>query len=672
MPTDDLIPRSPEWWIARLWAKLDERTRRIQLYDDYYEGNHRLRFMTDQSREVFGTFFQGIAVNFCELVVDATEERLGIRGFRVAEATDVDPDAASIWETNDMDVQSSMVHTEALCNEEGYLIVWVDPRDRTRPVITAESPFEVIVERSSVTRLQREAALKRWLDDDRHWRVELYLPDAIHKYVSHDPVRKGQGMGTALRRPGYWDPFQVEGEEWPLPNPLGVVPVVPITNRPRLGYAFGGTSELKAAVPIQDIINKIVYDEMVASEFVAYPQRWMVGVDIPTDPLTGKPVERFRAGVNRIWAFQLDSNGTAPSVGQFDPADMDPYVGRVDAKIGQLAAITKTPKHYLIDTGGGTNLSGETVKALEAPLVAKVRRRQGVFGVGWAEVMAIALRLKEGGRYQPSDADRIEVDWKDPETRTEAQHIDALVKLGSDPIGIPQEQLWRDAGYSEEQVARFREAKSPTADRVLELVKEGVMDHDEARADLGLPARVYAEGTTPEEMSSLIEQVKEGLRTHEEVRTQLGLPPIQWPDEPDPGDVTTMLELVKTGVMNPDEARARLKLPPLAYAEGPSPDDIASLVTQIKEGLLTIDEARASLGREPVQWPEDLSEKVSQAVELVKGGFDPADTLAKLGLPPIKHLGLPPVTVQKEADAAGMTPAPAPADGVPLPQVNVP
>ncbi len=458
---NDLVPRSPEWWITRLWAQLTERARRIQLYDDYYEGHHRLRFMTNQSREVFGDAFLGVTVNFCELVVDATEERLGIRGFRVADGADADPDAARIWQANDMDVQASMVHTEALCNEEGYLIVWVDPVDRRTPVITAESPFEVIVERSGTTRLRRDAALKRWVDDAGHWRVDLYLPDEIRKYVSTEPMRKERSMASALRRPDYWSPYEVEGEEWPLPNPLGVVPVVPVTNRPRLGYHFGGTSELKAAIPIQDIINKTVFDELVASEFVAYPQRYMVGVSVPIDPETGRAVPPFQAGANRVWFIEHDgTSGVNPAVGQFPQADMAPYVTRSEAHISRLAAITKTPKHYLIDAGGGTNLSGETVKALEAPLVAKARRRQGVFGEAWAEVMAIALRLRDGGRYQPSDADRIKVEWKDPETRTEAQHIDGLMKLGSDPIGVPQEQLWRDAGYSEDQILRFREMKA--------------------------------------------------------------------------------------------------------------------------------------------------------------------------------------------------------------------
>ena len=48
--------------------------------------------------------------------------------------------------------------------------------------------------------------------------------------------------------------------------------------------------------------------------------------------------------------------------------------------------------------------------------------------------------------------------WRDPETRTEAQHVDALVKLGT--LGVPEEQLWADAGYTPTQIARFLEMRS--------------------------------------------------------------------------------------------------------------------------------------------------------------------------------------------------------------------
>jgi hypothetical protein len=742
----DLLPsQSPEWWIARLWARLDERSQRIRLYEDYYEGRHRLRFTTLKARETFGDEFRGFADNFCALVVDAVEERLKVRGFRVGGQSQLDPDLARMWGANDMDEQASMAHVDALVNEMSYAIVWVDPADRTTPVITAESPFEVIVEGDRVRRRKRLAALKRWLDDDDgHWYAVLYEPDAITKYRSAAPKR--DSPAEAVKRPGFWDPWIIDGEEWPLPNPLGVVPVVPLVNMPRLGPGHHGTSEIRNAIPLQDAINKTVFDSMIASEFVAYPQRWMVGVELPKDEFDN-PVQPFKAGVDRVWFVQTPEGAALnPTIGQFPQADLSPYVDRVDAFISHMAAITKTPRHYLIDTAAGSNLSSETVKALEAPLVSKARRKHGIFGVGWSEVMAIALRLVEGGAFAPGDEDRIEVDWADPETRTESQHIDALVKLGGDPLYVPREQLWVDAGYTPEQIARFKTMEdAPSAEEMMAQIAAGLLTLEEARAMLGRTPLVWAEGPTPDETKSLLDQLEAGVRTHEEVRASLGLPPIDWPDELAPEEVASIVSRVQANILTEDEARAMMKLPPLTYADGPSPDDVTAMVAQVDAGLLTLDEARAQmglpattydegptpdqitsivaqsgaglltvdeareklglpplaydpgpspeqvtsinaqidaglltaeegremLGRPPIEWPEDLSDKVTQTGEFIKAGFDPASVLATLGLPPMQHLGLPPVTVQKLADAEGMAPAPG-APVPPPPQGTVP
>lgn len=453
---------TPEQWIASLWTKLDERTRRIQLFDDYYLGNQQLRFTTSKARETFGRDFGGFADNFCLLVVDAVEERLRVRGFRVGGGSELDQNAAQIWKRNDMAIGSSMAHIEALVNEQSYAIVWLDPDDRTKAQITVESPFEVIIECDRAYRGKRVAALKRWLDADKLWHAVLYLPDAIYKYVAAAPVRGSASIANAVKRADFWNRWEIESEEWPLPNPLGVVPVVPFTNMPRLAPDQGGTSEIAAVVPLQDWLNKGAFDELIASEFVAFPQRVLVNVDIPTDE-NGQPIEAFKAGVNRIWFVkQAEGVSLAPQIEQFPQANLSPYADIINLIVDHIGAITKTPRHYLLNPGGGTNFSGETLKALEAGLVSKVRRRMAHFGNSWEEVMAIAMRLEEGGRYQPIEDDRIEVDWADPETRTEAQHVDAVVKIGSAPINVPQEQLWKELGYTDEEIRRFKEMTSAT------------------------------------------------------------------------------------------------------------------------------------------------------------------------------------------------------------------
>jgi len=318
--------------------------------------------------------------------------------------------------------------------------------------MTVESPFEVICDDLPGSS-KRRAALKRWVDDDDgRWRATLYMPDAIYKYTSKRTARQSKNPAV----PNFWEQRPEPDGSWPLPNALGIVPVVPLRNSPRLGPGQTSVSEIAAAVPIQDAINKTITDSLITSEFAAYPQRYMIGVGLPKDE-NDQPVEPFKAGQDRIWFIETPEGATLnPAVGQFPQADLSSYVKIVDMHVTHLAAITKTPKHYLIDIGGGTNLSGETVKALEAPLASKARRKQAVFGDGWEEAMALAFAIqKNAGMDVPTlDEEDIQVQWADPETRTEAQHIDSLLKLGL--LRVPTEELWLQAGYTPQDVERFK------------------------------------------------------------------------------------------------------------------------------------------------------------------------------------------------------------------------
>lgn len=269
----DAEPLSPEWWLRKLSRDLADRQPRLKRYDDYYEGTHPLGFATPKFREAFGGLFKEFADNWCDLVVDAVRERLKVTGFRLGKDTSGDARAWRIWQANALDAESQIGFTEALIAAEAYMLVWWGEDDT--PAITVEHPSEVIVAHAAGSRRQRSAALKRWLGDDGHEYATLYLPDALYKFRSRSP------RSTGGITPVQWEEREVGNEAWPLPNPLGVVPMVPIVNRPRL--LKPGASEIKKVIPIQDGVNKLVADMLVASEFGAAPQRWATGIDVPTD-----------------------------------------------------------------------------------------------------------------------------------------------------------------------------------------------------------------------------------------------------------------------------------------------------------------------------------------------------------------------------------------------------
>lgn len=430
---------SPLWWVERLSQKIRDRRSAIETADAYYRGDHPLAFAGEKFRAAFGGLFTGFADNWCELVVDAVEERLNVEGFRYGPDKRGDMDAWAIWQRNGLDAESQIAHTEMLVCSEVYALVWGD--DDGQAEVTIEHPSQAVVAYVAGSRRKRAAGLKLWTEDDGREYATLYLPDGIYKFQSARALPGG--VVTAFSSMTQWVPRESRGERWPMPNPLGVVPLVPLRNRPRL--LAEPVSEIARVIPLQDAINKTVADMLVASELGAFRQRWATGIEIPLDPETKQPVEPYRAAVDRVWT----NENPAAKFGDFAETNLANFVQAIELLVQHIASQTRTPPHYF--ALGGQFPSGESIKSAETGLVAKVRRKMRHVGEGWEEVIRLAFAVQEDARADVTDGETI---WADPESRSEAQHVDALTKLRA--LNVPDEQLWEDAGYTPTQIERFK------------------------------------------------------------------------------------------------------------------------------------------------------------------------------------------------------------------------
>ena len=70
--------------------------------------------------------------------------------------------------------------------------------------------------------------------------------------------------------------------------------------------------------------------------------------------------------------------------------------------------------------------------------------------------MRLAGRL--AGNDRLAAAESMEVIWSDPESRTESQHVDAILKQKD--LGVPEEILWEKLGYSPQEIARIKAIKA--------------------------------------------------------------------------------------------------------------------------------------------------------------------------------------------------------------------
>lgn len=438
-------PGQPAWWLRRLEKKLDDRLPDLMRNERYYRGDHELAFAMERFRIAFGKTFKTFADNWMPMVVDACVERLSVQGFRIpsegaARQSTGDTQAWDFWQANNLDGYSSLFFTDVLAHGPGYVIV--GPGDEY-PEITTESGFEVVCESAPGYRLRRLAALKRWQDADGHLSATLFLPDSIWKLRTEraQDVKARMGEVGWVARPG---------EDFPMSNPIGVVPVVPFYNRPRLVMPFEG--EFQQLIPMQNACNKMFMDMLVASEYGAFRQRWITGIEIPRDPKTNEILTGFK---QQVLDHVMVSDRVDTQFGNFEATDLSNYVQAIETIVQNIATQSKTPPHYFFLKG---NLpSGETLKSAETPLVTKVRGKQLYFGESLEEVIRLAF-LVSGNPDKAKAAARAETIWKDPETRSESEHIDALTKQLA--LGIPEEMLWEKAGYSPEEIARIKELKA--------------------------------------------------------------------------------------------------------------------------------------------------------------------------------------------------------------------
>lgn len=447
-------PGSPEWWLRQLHSRIQTRRYYTALYRDYIDGEHRLAFASSKFRQHFGNLFNAFADNWCETIINASVERMNVEGFRVGpEDEGADKEAWEIWQRNDLDSVSSLAWMESQVSGEAVAVVWYDEDNEGKALINMEQADNAVVAVDARNPQKRIAGLRVYLDEWGYEHAELFLPTEVHLYKSKT-TRAGAYTSVNSARV-QWVPDQivntaiVDGVGAVIPNPLNNIPLVPITNNPRLWVrkedcAIG--SELNPIVPLQDAVNKLIADMMVGSEAAAVPLRWVTGYT-PEMDTDGNPKPPPWVQDDKMWAVLKSESG---KFGSLEAVDIQNYVKAIELLVQHVASISRTPPHYL--NTSADRLSGESIKSAETGLVAKVMRKQQIVGEACEEIIRIAGALE--GNQTLAEAFQAETLWRDPESRTESEHIDSVVKRRQG-LDIPLKQAWADAGYGPTAIARM-------------------------------------------------------------------------------------------------------------------------------------------------------------------------------------------------------------------------
>ncbi|MFE3409458.1 phage portal protein [Streptomyces mirabilis] len=440
-PLDDL---------NRLYGKLKRRAGVAEQWSNYYDGDVPLKFASPEFRAQTGGLFEKFSDNWCQVVPDATVERLVPVAFRLNDGT-IDPTAWDAWRRNECDVEVGLAFLEALIAGRSYGLVWKP--DGIRTEITFHDVRQAIVEYVPGKRRVRSAGLLLWRDGNQE-RASLFYPDFVYLWVR----QVGNGVTATFGESG-WVSTGI------LPNPLKVVPLVALENRARLRGK--PTSEIASVAPLQDAVNTLWAHTMTAADERALPARAVLGMDRPTKEILDEdgevigeedlPIDQFRR--NRL--LWLEREGA--SIAEFSGADLTNYTQVIEVAVRHIAAQTRTPPSYL--TGEMVNISADALVASEAGLVAKVQERQRYFGASLRELM----RLEALAAGDPARAEAISmgsVVWRDAQFRSEAQYADALTKYKA--INVPDEALWeRMPGTTPEEIERWKSMRTDQASAIV-------------------------------------------------------------------------------------------------------------------------------------------------------------------------------------------------------------
>lgn len=423
-----------------LLTRLDAAQPVVARRDMYYRGHQPLRFLADK----VDPKLVGFSSNLARVAVNAVAERIVLEDVSASvDGRDVSDVARSLIQDSDLPMTLQATIVDMLAVGSAYLIVWAD--EQGRPVVTGESAEQVAVERDPITRAVTEA-VKRW-----------EVTDANGVVVEEHAVRYLPNEIVHLTRDDKRGKFTYRSS---VPNPLGVVPVVPLINIERI-HDDVGASVVDDLAPLLDALNKLMADLLTTSEAVARPKRYATGVALEDDEALWDADAGFSADDDQDPAPVTEDTGDVrppfadsddmwiteqaeAKFGQLPGADLTGYRTGVELVIQQIMAVTSLPAH-MVGITTANPATAEALRASEVALASNASSRIRVVSRPMEWAVRLLVAVAEG---VAPDRVAVNLQWADPTTRSVAAEADAAVKLHAEGI-VTDDEARQQVGTGE-------------------------------------------------------------------------------------------------------------------------------------------------------------------------------------------------------------------------------
>ncbi|MEU7200274.1 phage portal protein [Streptomyces sp. NPDC045470] len=432
---------------------------RLDKIDRYLRGDHDGPYVPRTATEEYKLLAKRAITNWLPLLVKTPSQAMAVEGYRRTsdgQAEHAAPPEWEVWQANRMDARQTPVMRAALAYGQAFVTVLPDVADPARPVIKGVSP-----------RLMYAAYDDPAADDVPLWALQ----------VESVPAQEGTEVRAWLYDATTVHELMVGGKEGPRvtgsrPHGFERPPVVRFA--PDIDLEGRVTGVVEPMISIQDRVNQSVFDLLVVQSFGSFKVRTISGMtpefvrdadgELVYDSATGKPkVVPVQADASRF----LVAPDPDTKFNQLDETPLGGYLEAIEAATKAMAALSQTPPHYLL--GSVINLSAEALAAAEAALSRAVDEYQHAFGESWELVLGLCAVL--GGGELDHHA---RVHWKDTESRSLSQTVDALGKAVQ-MLNVPPRALWpRIPGVTATDVEEWTlmsEQDDPTAQLAASMAK---------------------------------------------------------------------------------------------------------------------------------------------------------------------------------------------------------
>lgn len=420
-PPDDPAFQQLTKQVDKLAAELDRRTQKHHVLETYYDGESPMPAAIKESKltVAYRRLMPVADAPWGSLIVDSVLDRLEVSGVQ-----DTDSDSAAsdevwgLWQQNHMDSEALIAHNSGLISGRVFALVWPGTGPDQDPEISLDTSEQMVIQYAEGSRYNRIAALRRWKDADTDQvMATLYTPAGIYKFQQSDSKK----AVSSTQSSNGWEQRIVNGEDWPVENPYNVVPVVEVRFNSRLkaGIWAHARGEYAHCLGLIDRINLLTFIGLVVAFWMGFPVRAVIGERILRDD-DGNVIPPFDVKADSV--VQLENPNV--KLDSYDAADRSNLA--IYPELSQLAAITKTPRHYFPLAQAMANLSADAIRADEGALNAKVKHHKSSAGEGWLEVMRL-LGLMSDNPLSP----RAQITWLDLESRSLAERAVAATQLSS-------------------------------------------------------------------------------------------------------------------------------------------------------------------------------------------------------------------------------------------------